>query len=176
MQGGVRDIVMYPDSFLRRGCLAVDTFDEPLQQLVADMLETVKVRDGAGLAAPQIGDNRKVFVIDTTNCLAAEDRVILVAINPVVDLSGRVLMGTEGCLSFPGVFEDIQRRETVKLTAMDTNGDTYIYEATGFLARAIQHEFDHLYGKLFIDYMRPTAKQNTINKSKRFPRPREKKS
>jgi peptide deformylase len=176
MQSVVRDILIYPDTFLRKKCRHVETFDESLEQLVADLLETVKHHVGAGLAAPQIGDSRSVFVIDTMECLDAEYRVILVAVNPVVDFGGNAVMGTEGCLSFPGVFEEVPRREAVHLTAMDTEGDTFSYEAMGFIARAIQHEFDHLHGKLFFDRMRPAARQATINKSKSFLRPLGKKA
>ena len=145
----IREILEYPDPRLREVGKPVEKVDDSIRRLVEDMAETMYAAPGVGLAAPQIGVPLRVFVID----IAAEDEPseLRVFINPeLFDLDGTQTWN-EGCLSFPGVSEEIKRAETVKVRALDANGKSFELEAEGLLAVAIQHENDHLNGVLMID-------------------------
>jgi peptide deformylase len=145
----IREILQYPDPRLREVAQPVQTFDAELRQLVEDMAETMYAAPGVGLAATQIGVNLRLFIVDT----ASEDEPsdLRVFINPeLLELNG-VQVFNEGCLSFPGVSEDIKRAEQVKVRALDLSGAPFELEADGLLAVAIQHETDHLNGVLMID-------------------------
>ncbi|MDP3277461.1 MAG: peptide deformylase [Deltaproteobacteria bacterium] len=145
----VRTILEYPDKRLTYEARPVDTVDDDVRRLVDDMAETMYAAKGVGLAAPQIGVSLRVFVIDT----AADDEpsALLVFINPeIVDKQG-VVLWEEGCLSFPGITVEIERAERVTVRALNVNGETFELNADGLFAIALQHENDHLNGKLMTD-------------------------
>ncbi|MDD3607546.1 MAG: peptide deformylase [Candidatus Moranbacteria bacterium] len=139
-------IVKYPDPILRQKSeLIKDPTQPEVQQLILDMLKIMRANEGLGLAAPQIGKNIQLCVIEI-------EHEVFVLINPQIKkLSGDNVVSEEGCLSFPGKFLPIERADRVKVSAIDANGKKQIIRARGLLARAIQHEVDHLYGILFVD-------------------------
>lgn len=148
----VRPILHYPDKRLRNPGVPVTTFDADLRKLVLDMAETMYVAPGVGLAAPQIGVSLRVFVIDVA---AADDSPsdLRTFINPeFLEKTGTICF-EEGCLSFPGIHEEVERAERVKVRAQDVDGNFFELEADGLLAIAIQHENDHLDGKLLVDHL-----------------------
>lgn len=145
----IRPILTYPDPRLREDTKPVETVDGSIQQLIDDMAETMYDAPGCGLAANQIGVMLRIFVID----VAGEDEPsdLKVFVNPeIVETSGTQVW-EEGCLSFPGVTEEIKRAERVVVRALDREGKPFELEATGLLAVAIQHENDHLNGVVMID-------------------------
>jgi len=153
-------IIQLPDLRLRAPTAPVTTFDEALRQLIEDMFDTMYAAKGIGLAAPQIAISKKLAVIDVTNnkshtwCL----------INPVViERKGEALM-EEGCLSVPGIYDKAPRSLWVKLKALDRHGEEYTIEAEDLLAHCIQHEVDHLNGKLFLDYLSPLKRRLACKK------------
>jgi len=137
----------------------VEVFDDSIRTLVKDMAETMYAAPGIGLAATQIDVHQRVIVLDIT-----PDRSDLkVFINPqLTDLHGETVM-EEGCLSVPGVYDNVQRAERIRIRAMDENGQPFELEADDLLAVCIQHEIDHLDGKVFVDYLSP-LKQQRIGK------------
>jgi len=148
----IRTILHYPDKRLKNPGKPVVEFGPELEALVEDMAETMYAAPGVGLAAPQIGVSLRIFIIDIAT---GEDDPsdLRVFINPeIVEREGDVVW-EEGCLSFPGVHEEIERAERVKVRAVDRSGDAFELEADGLLAVAIQHENDHLDGKLMIDHL-----------------------
>ena len=153
----VREILEYPHPVLREVAKPVARVDGEIRRLVDDMAETMYDAPGVGLAAPQIGVGQRVFVID----IAGEDEPseLLVFINPeLVETSGSQTW-EEGCLSFPGVSEEIKRAEQVRVRALDRDGKGFGLEAEGLLAVAIQHEHDHLNGVLMIDKLSALKKR-----------------
>lgn len=137
----------------------VEVFDESIRTLVKDMAETMYAAPGIGLAATQIDVHQRVIVIDIT----PDKSDLKVFINPqLTDLHGETVM-EEGCLSVPGVYDNVQRAERVRVKAMDENGKPFEMEADDLLAVCIQHEIDHLDGKVFVDYLSP-LKQQRIGK------------
>ena len=148
----IRPILAYPDKRLRNPGLEVTEFDEALGELIEDMAETMYAAPGVGLAAPQIGVSKRLFIVDVAT-QDDEPSDLRVFINPeIVEAEGEVTY-SEGCLSFPGLREDIDRAERVKVRALDREGKPFELEADGLLAIAIQHENDHLEGKLMIDHL-----------------------
>lgn len=148
----VRTILHYPDKRLREPAQPVTRFDAELARLLEDMAETMYAAPGVGLAAPQIGVPLRIFVIDvaTGDDQPSEFRVF---INPeLVETQGEVC-NEEGCLSFPGVQEEVWRAERVRVRAQDAKGEWFELNADGFLAIAVQHEHDHLIGKLMVDHL-----------------------
>ncbi len=147
----IRTILHYPDPCLRERARDIDEVDDTLRKLIEDMAETMYDAPGVGLAAPQIGESVRLFIVD----VAGEDDPsdLRVFINPeIVDKNGEQIF-QEGCLSFPGVYEDITRAAEVKVRATDENGASFELEADGLLAVAIQHENDHLDGVLMLDHL-----------------------
>lgn len=145
----LREILKYPDPRLREVAEPVSTVTDEIRTLIDDMAETMYQSNGCGLAATQIGVNHRIFVVDC----AGEDEPsdFRVFINPeIVDTTGNQTWN-EGCLSFPGVSEDIKRAEQVRVRALDRDGKAFELDADGLLAVAIQHELDHLNGVLMID-------------------------
>ncbi len=132
------------DPILREKCKPVIVIDEEIKKLASDMLETMYSADGVGLAAPQVGINKRMFVIDVGNGP-------LVMINPRILLRIGEENGREGCLSIPGLWGEVARAQKIDVEAMNLQGDKVRIEGDSLLARAIQHEFDHLNGILFID-------------------------
>jgi peptide deformylase len=152
-------IVHYPDPRLRRIAQPVERFDAALKTLVADMAETMYQAPGIGLAAIQVDVGQRVLVIDLSETRDA----LQVFVNPViVERDGTQVM-EEGCLSVPGIFEEVERAHHIRVRAQDTDGRPFEMEATDLLATCIQHEIDHLDGKVFVDYL-SRLKQGRIRK------------
>ena len=153
----IRTILHYPDKRLRDAGKKVTDFGPALQTLIDDMAETMYAAPGVGLAAPQIGESLQLFVVDCAGNDEPSD--FRVFINPeFIEKTGSCTW-EEGCLSFPGVQEEIDRAQKVKVRAQDRNGKVFELEADGLLAIAIQHEYDHLQGVLMIDHMGPLKKR-----------------
>ncbi len=141
------NILRYPDARLHKVAVPVTVFDQTLKQLVADMAETMYQAPGIGLAATQVDVHKQLIVIDVSE--RRDSMVVL--INPeIVDASG-VSDIEEGCLSVPGIYDTLERAERVKVRAYDQNGKLFTLEAQGLLAVCIQHEMDHLKGKVFVE-------------------------
>jgi peptide deformylase len=153
------NILHYPDERLRTKAAPVEVVDDALRQLIDDMFETMYEAPGIGLAATQINVHKRFMVIDVTE----EKDQPLVFINPEIIEHSGMEEGEEGCLSVPGVYEKVKRAEWIKVRATDRNGDVFEMEADGMLAICIQHEMDHLEGKLFVDYL-SELKRNRIRK------------
>lgn len=147
-----RPIVIYGDPVLREKTQPVEPLDRTVKDLVSDMIDTLKEAQGLGLAAPQIGESRRVFIVDLSAIdINAEVKVF---INPeILETSEDVCDLEEGCLSFPGLYQKVTRPARVSIRATDLNGETFELAADGILARAILHEYDHLEGILYIDRM-----------------------
>jgi peptide deformylase len=138
------------DRVLRQSAKRVSKIDDELRQTVIQMLQTMYTADGVGLAAPQVGLNKQLIVIDSEPENPAVPPLILV--NPEIKQQGKVLAkDQEGCLSVPGVYMDVERPEVVEISYKDENGRPCHLKADGFLARIIQHEMDHLHGVMFVD-------------------------
>lgn len=144
----VREIKKYPEEVLRKKTEPVTRFDSELQKLIDDMIETMYAAPGVGLAANQIGVSRQVAVIDVS---AAQDSSLIVLVNPEIIHAEGENSTEEGCLSVPEYTTIVKRAERVKVKGLDREGRLLEIEAEGFLAKALQHEIDHLNGLLFID-------------------------
>lgn len=145
----VLSVLTYPDPRLREHAAVVDCVDADIRRLVDDMAETMYTAPGIGLAAVQVNERKRVVVIDVS-----EDKSDLkVFINPVITASSGEQESEEGCLSVPGVYAPVTRAEQIVVRALDRNGDEFILETEGMLAVCIQHEIDHLEGKVFVDYL-----------------------
>ena len=142
-------IVNCMDSILRKKCLKVENIDENLMTLSDNMIETMYSVSGLGLAANQVGISSNFFVIDVG--VEKEKREPVTIINPVITASEEEILGEEGCLSIPEVFAEVKRSQHVEVKGYDLKGNELRYEAEGYLARAFQHELDHLNGVLFWD-------------------------
>jgi peptide deformylase len=153
------NILHYPDPRLRTVARPVSAVDEKVRQLLDDMLETMYEAPGIGLAATQVNVDKRVVVIDVSE----EKNQPLCLINPEITRLEGVEEMDEGCLSVPGVFETVQRAERVSIRALDREGASFEMTADGLLAVCIQHEIDHLDGKLFVDYL-SLLKQKRIRK------------
>ncbi len=167
----VLKIVRHPDPVLRAKCRAITEVTPAIRQLAADMIETMRSANGVGLAAPQVAVDQQLAVIDVSHnpqCLTFlrinGQRADMVANMPVIFLNPTLELGKdkdvdeEGCLSFPRLRGDIRRSEQVKVTFQTLEGETQTWEMDGLLARAFQHEIDHLNGILFIDRLSAVAK------------------
>lgn len=153
----IREILEYPDPRLRAVATPVERVDETIRRLVEDMAETMYAAPGVGLAAPQVGVPYRIFVIDTAN--ENEPSQFAAYINPEIIETHGAQSWKEGCLSFPGVSENIKRAERVRVRALSVDGSAFEQEATGLLAVAIQHENDHLNGILMIDKVGPLQRR-----------------
>jgi peptide deformylase len=174
-------ILEYGDPILRAKGKPIDNIDDRIRELAANMIETMHAANGVGLAAQQVGEALQLTVLDVS---LVEDRpstlkvdgkdvdpkaaMPLVLINPEIELHGAAEPGVEGCLSFPEITGDIERANTVIVRAQTLECGTIEIEASGFLARAIQHEGDHLNGILFIDRMNSAAKAALSSRLKRL--------
>ena len=177
----ILQILEYGDPILRAKGKPVENIDDRIRELAANMIETMHAANGVGLAAQQVGEALQLTVLDVS---LVEDRpstlkvdgkdvdpkaaMPLVLINPEIELHGATETGVEGCLSFPEITGDIERANTVIVRAQTLEGGTIEIEASGFLARAIQHEGDHLNGILFIDRMNSAAKAALSSRLKRL--------
>ena len=149
------NILRYPDARLHKTAAPVTVFDESLKRLVADMAETMYAAPGVGLAATQVDVAKQVIVVDVSE----RRDTLVVLVNPeIVDATGESDI-EEGCLSVPGIYELVPRAERVKVRAYDQNGTPFTLEAQGLLAVCIQHEMDHLQGKVFVEYLSQLKQQ-----------------
>jgi peptide deformylase len=159
-------IVKYGNPVLRKKGARIETVTPDIERLIADMLETMRVARGVGLAAQQVGHALQLAIVDVTGATDRPSTLHLenqpadvagfmpvVLINPEISPVGETVVGAEGCLSFPEIYADIARPESVDVRAQDARGRPISFRAGGLLARAVQHEVDHLNGILFIDRM-----------------------
>ena len=152
------NILRYPDPRLHTVAKAVAVVDARLHRLVSDMLETMYQAEGIGLAATQVDVHEQLIVIDVSE---ARDKP-LVLINPdILWASPETKINDEGCLSVPGIYDGVERAAAIKVKALGLDGQSYTHEADGLLAVCIQHEMDHLLGKVFVEYLSP-LKRNRI--------------
>lgn len=148
----IKKVVRYGEKTLREPSKEVHKVSQKIKNLVQDMLDTMYSQNGVGLAAPQIGENLRIFVIDVST--GNEPLNPMVFINPKIIKKSGACLSNEGCLSFPEAYTEVRRYANVMVKALDINGRSFVMEAKDgtLLARAIQHEFDHLDGILFIDH------------------------
>lgn len=155
-------IVAFGDPVLKRKAVEIDEDYPDLKQLIDDMFETMYAARGVGLAAPQIGHSIRLFIVDVTPYEEDEPELanfIKVFINPImVEEKGEKWAFTEGCLSIPDIREDVSRQETIRINYLDENWVEHEEEFSGLAARVIQHEYDHIEGKLFTDRLSPLRK------------------
>jgi len=162
----IRQIVRYGHPALRNKSEPVEKINEDVKQLARDMFDTLHKAKGLGLAAPQVGVNLRVFIIDLSQVdFDAEPQVF---INPVIIEKKGEFMGEEGCLSFPGLYFDLPRAESVVVEFQDLDGTKKRLKAFGLTAKAIQHENDHLDGVLFIDYLSAAERDLFAGKLRRI--------
>ncbi len=154
----ILEILEFPDPRLRTVAKPVEEVDDSVRELVDNLFETMYDANGIGLAATQVNVHKQVIVID----LSEDDNEPLVLINPSITVVDETLHDyQEGCLSVPGYYEDVSRPQGITVTALDRNGDPFTIHPEGLLAVCIQHECDHLQGKLFVDYL-SALKRNRI--------------
>jgi peptide deformylase len=177
----ILSISQYGDPILRVKGKRIEKVDDHIRELAANMIETMHAANGVGLAAQQVGEALQLTVLDVSQ---VEDRpstlklngedvdpkavMPVVLINPEIDIGGATETGTEGCLSFPEITGQIERAKSIIVRAQTVEGDTIAIQASGLLARAIQHEVDHLNGILFIDRMNSAAKAALSSRLKRL--------
>ena len=166
----VLEIVKYPDPRLREKTTVVESIDDEIRQLVTDLIDTMYALNAAGIAAIQVGRPERIFIIDGKVATDGDENAEpLVFINPEVVETGKGdEVSDEGCLSFPGVFVEIKRPRWAKLRATNVDGETFEAEGDGLFGRALQHEFDHLSGKLMIDLVGMVKKEIIKRKMKRY--------
>lgn len=150
-----REVVIFPDPRLRNPNTEVTVFDEELKKLCEDMFETMYANEGIGLAAPQIGINKRLIVIDIPDEDGNQGKNKLIVVNPVIiSTDGDIVESEEGCLSVPGYYDKVPRHERCTVHSVDVNGREQNFEnIDGLLSICLQHETDHLSGKLFVDYL-----------------------
>jgi len=177
----IREIVIYGIAILRIKGKRVEIFDAKLRALADDMLETMYQANGIGLAAQQVGEALQLTVIDVSQAetrpsqmwidgaeVDPKEHMPLVLVNPEIQFGQEIEIGSEGCLSFPDIIGDIPRAAKISVKARDLDGKSIEFEAAGLLARAVQHEADHLNGILFIDRMSSALKSSLAGKLKRL--------
>ncbi len=160
----IHKIIYLPDPRLRKISKKIEVIDDKLQTLIDDMFETMYHAKGVGLAAPQIGINIQLSVIDVIGDKTQQ----LVLINPEVIASEGQVDYQEGCLSVPGVYDTVKRAETVTIRAQDRSGQFYEMTASGLLGECFQHEIDHLNGKLYIDLLSPLKRTMARKRLEKF--------
>jgi peptide deformylase len=153
----ILEILQYPDSRLNTPAQRVEKIDAATRRLIEDMAETMYAAPGVGLAATQVDVHKQVIIIDVSD----DHSDLRVFVNPEITRREGVAVNQEGCLSVPGIFDNVERAESVTVTALDRNGARFTLNASGMLAACIQHEMDHLQGKVFIDYL-SELKQNRV--------------
>lgn len=158
----LREIKKYGDPVLKKSAEKVETVDDDIRTILSDMAETMYEAPGVGLAAPQIGIGKRLVVIDV-------DGILRKIVNPVIlEYSQDIENSEEGCLSVPGVYEKVKRAKKITVKYKNENGEEVIEEAEGLLARAFQHELDHLDGVLFVDKLSPIGKKLASQKLMRL--------
>src|ERR1700743_2979383 len=162
----IHEVVKYPDPILAKPGETVTVFDDDTAQLVEEMFDSMYAAQGIGLAAPQIGISKRITVIDVSFKERPEDKLAL--INPVIiDRNGKQVE-EEGCLSLPEISEKVNRAAWVKVQAQNVKGETFEVEGEELLARALQHEIDHLHGVLFIDHLSRLKRDLVLRRIKKL--------
>ena len=161
----IREIRLLGDPILRRRTTPVERFDEELAGFLDDLVETMYGAEGVGLAAPQVGDPRRVTVIDVSE--ERDGTQVLELVNPSILRSEGAIPSEEGCLSIPGLVETIERAAEVEVEYQDRHGERRAIAGTELLSRALQHEIDHLEGILFIDYLGPLKRRMVVREWRR---------
>jgi peptide deformylase len=164
-------IRIYPDPVLRTKCREVTEFDDRLRKLAADMVETMHAAPGVGLAAPQVGADVRLAVVDTS--VGEDPKEIHVIVNPQIVRREGLASETEGCLSLPGINDKVDRPTSIMVRAVDLEGKPMEINAEGWLARVFCHEIDHLDGILFTDHLRGLRKERARRQLKRLAAERE---
>lgn len=160
----VLPIRIYGDPVLRQKAREIKKIDSTLIGLVQNMFDTLQQASGLGLAANQVGSLQRVFVVDLSKVIPTSQPMVL--INPLMRESQGEQIGEEGCLSIPGIYEDVPRFKEVKFSALDLSGKTITVRGSDLLARVLQHELDHLDGILFIDRLSEVVRNNLVPKLK----------
>ena len=164
----VRPIVVWPDSRLREETRAIEAVTDDIRALYRDLVDTMYAYNGVGIAAIQIGEPYKMFLVEASVAGGAENEDPVAFINPeILWLDDEGETTDEGCLSFPGIYVPIERAYRCRVKAMNLQGEWFEAEGEGLFARAIQHENDHLTGKLLVDFVGPLKKQMIKRKLKR---------
>jgi peptide deformylase len=154
-------ILRFPDPRLHQIARPVEVVDDSVRQLVDDMLETMYAAEGVGLAATQVDVHRRVIVMDTSE-QRDQPRVL---INPeLVSVSPEMAVGEEGCLSVPAIYDEVQRHARVRVRALGRDGQPFEFDAEGLTAVCVQHEMDHLQGKVFVEYLSPLKRERIRSK------------
>ncbi len=169
-----REIVIYPADVLKTRAEEVKEFNEEIKKLVEDMFDTMYKRGGVGLAANQVGVLKRVVVIDLHSRTEKEGKEQIVLINPEIVTQEGEVVKEEGCLSLPGLYRKVKRAAYVKVKAQNLEGEEFEIEGEGLLARALQHEIDHLNGIVFIDRLSPLQKRLALEKYRKLKRKYEK--
>lgn len=164
----VADLVFYPADILKNECEEVTEFDESLEELITDLKDSLQHYRGLGLAAPQIGDSRRVFVINKAVLETGAGFEAMVFVNPrIVEEKGEDTF-EEGCLSMPGVTADVPRSLYVNMRAQGVDGELFDYEGSGYVASAMQHELDHLDGVMFFQRISGLRRRMVMKKYKKI--------
>jgi peptide deformylase len=164
----IRRIIRFPDPLLRQTTVEVREVDARIRTLVEDMMDTMYAAEGAGLAAIQIGAPERIFIVESEVAGRGKEAPV-VFINPVIEwLSHETEVKDEGCLSFPGIFIPVKRSLVARVSALDLDGRPFMAEGSDLYARAMQHEHDHLIGKLLYDYAGPVKRQVIKRKLERM--------
>lgn len=156
----ILDVLSFPDERLRTVAKPIAEVNNEIKQLIDDMFETMRDEKGIGLAATQVDRHVQLVVMDVSD----EQDEPRVFINPEITKRDGVVISEEGCLSVPGNYAKVERSETITVKALDRNGESFELDADGLLAICIQHELDHLKGKLFVDYLSPLKRQRIRKK------------
>ncbi len=156
-------ILRYPDPRLHKIAEPVQRVDDTIAQLVANMAETMYAAPGIGLAATQVDVHKQVIVID----ISEEKNKLITLINPSITASSGIQECEEGCLSVPGIYESVKRAEKITVQALDRAGNPFTLDTEGLLAVCIQHEMDHLIGKVFVEYLSPLKQVRIKHKMKK---------
>ncbi len=155
------EVIKFPHKVLRQECEQVENIDDEILKLVQDMAETMYTSKGVGLAAPQVGVSKKVIVLDVGQGLVS-------LINPVISFSDGKAVKEEGCLCLPEIYVSVERKEKIQIAGIDPTGKPVSFEADGLLARALQHEVDHLGGTLIIDKLSKLKRDFVIRKFRKL--------
>jgi peptide deformylase len=153
----ILEILQYPDARLNTPARRVEKIDAATRKLIDDLVETMYAAPGVGLAATQVDVHKQIIVIDVSD----DHSDLRVFVNPEVTRREGLAVNQEGCLSVPGIYDNVERAESITVTALDRNGARFTLNASGALATCIQHEMDHLQGKIFVDYL-SELKQNRV--------------
>lgn len=154
------NVLTFPDERLRTVAKPVEAVDARVQKIVDDMFETMKGENGIGLAATQVDIHERIVVMDVSE----DQDTPYVMINPEITYKEGSVISEEGCLSVPGNYAKVERAEKIKVKALNRDGEEYEFEAEGLLGKCVQHELDHLEGKLFVDYLSPLKRQRIKKK------------